>query len=71
MTHALLIRVCQIFSTSVTGRILSAFALLLAGGNTLALADNAVDDGWRRTKDGWENIAHWHQRFLVRQRNNC
>lgn len=43
---------------TLTGRIGGILVLLLLCGNAFAgLGD--VDDGWRRTKDGWEHISQW------------
>jgi hypothetical protein len=45
------IRQCGAFAISVL--------LLIAAGNTWGLANDDEDDGWRRTKDGWEHISTW------------
>lgn len=47
----------QFATTATTGTIGMLFMLLVSA---TALAGPAeVDDGWRRTRFGWENIKHW------------
>lgn len=45
-------------TTATTGSVGFLFVLLLS---SIAQAGPAeVDDGWRRTRFGWENIKHWN-----------
>lgn len=36
-----------------------ALIAVLTAPNTSCAEEAAIDDGWRRTKNGWENIATW------------
>jgi hypothetical protein len=63
MSKALATRIFITISISRRIRVLGLATVLLifaALGNAGADQNAAnVDDGWRRTKDGWENIATW------------
>lgn len=45
--------------STVISRTAGIFLLLLVSGNVFAGPADVMDDGWRRTKDGWEHISQW------------
>src|SRR5436190_11662558 len=55
MPNLLAIQPMRIFRAIVTAVIVAAACSPLTAGDS-----SVIDDGWRRTKDGWENIADWH-----------
>jgi hypothetical protein len=45
--------------STVLSRIAGIFLLLFVSGNAFAGPADVADDGWRRTKNGWEHISQW------------